>query len=146
MHCCRPVLDEVAGVSYELSEAQYAANEREDTWVQRLLGTLVRLAMWLQPLTTGQVFDAILGLIIDRVGALSCPWPSSSCCGAVYLLRVNALSSAWLASCMPHAGRKLSEACFRARIAAGMQRQASHCLNRCHSAPCTAVPIVVLGT
>ena len=67
------MLDEVAGVSYELSEAQYAANEREDTWVQRLLGTLVRLAMWLQPLTTGQVFDAILGLIIDRVGALPCP-------------------------------------------------------------------------
>lgn len=71
--CCRPVLDEVTGVSYELSEAQYAANERQDTWVQRLLGTLVRLATWLQPLTTGQVFDAILGLIIDRVGSLLAP-------------------------------------------------------------------------
>ncbi|KAK9828174.1 hypothetical protein WJX74_001770 [Apatococcus lobatus] len=63
----RPVLDEVAGVSYELSEAQYAANEREDTWSQRLLGSLVRFATWLQPLTTGQVFDTILGFVIDRV-------------------------------------------------------------------------------
>ncbi len=70
MIACRPVLDEVAGVSYELTEAQYAANEREDTWVQRLLGLLVRFAMWLQPLTTGQVFSTILALVIDRVRAL----------------------------------------------------------------------------
>lgn len=61
------MLDEVAGFSYELSEAQYAANEREDTWVQRLLGMLVRFAHWLQPLTTGQVFDTIFCLVIDRV-------------------------------------------------------------------------------
>ena len=72
LYCCRPVLDKVTGVSYELSEAQYAANEREDTWVQRLLGTLVSFATWLQPLTTGQVFDTILCLVLDRVGALLC--------------------------------------------------------------------------
>ena len=72
IYCCRPVLDEVTGVSYELSEAQYAANEREDTWVQRLVGTLVSFTTWLQPLTTGQVFDTILGLVLDRVGALPC--------------------------------------------------------------------------
>ena len=31
---CRVPLDEVAAVSYVLTEAQYAANEAGDTWVQ----------------------------------------------------------------------------------------------------------------
>lgn len=31
---CRSPLDEVAAVSYVLTEAQYAANEAGDTWVQ----------------------------------------------------------------------------------------------------------------
>ena len=70
MHC-RPILDEVAGASFELSEAQYAANEREDTWVQKLLSLLVRFAMWMQPLTTVQVFNSIFGFLIDRVSR--CP-------------------------------------------------------------------------
>jgi conserved oligomeric Golgi complex subunit 4 len=33
----RPVLDSVATISYELSEAEYADNEMNDPWVQRLL-------------------------------------------------------------------------------------------------------------
>ena len=34
MLACRSPLDEVAAVSYVLTEAQYAANEAGDTWVQ----------------------------------------------------------------------------------------------------------------
>ncbi|KAK1315537.1 Conserved oligomeric Golgi complex subunit 4 [Acorus calamus] len=61
----RPVLDTVATISYELSEAEYAENEVNDPWVQRLLHAIETNAAWLQPSMTSDNYDAFLHLIID---------------------------------------------------------------------------------
>lgn len=63
----RPVLDSVATVSYELSEAEYADNEVNDPWVQRLLHAVETNAAWLQPLMTANNYDSFVHLIIDFI-------------------------------------------------------------------------------
>lgn len=63
----RPVLDSVATISYELSEAEYADNEVNDPWVQRLLHAVETNAAWLQPLMTANNYDSFVHLIIDFI-------------------------------------------------------------------------------
>nr|XP_011468891.1 PREDICTED: conserved oligomeric Golgi complex subunit 4 [Fragaria vesca subsp. vesca] len=61
----RPVLDNVATISYELSEAEYAENEVNDPWVQRLLHAVETNAAWLQSLMTTNNYDSFIHLIIE---------------------------------------------------------------------------------
>lgn len=63
----RPVLDSVATISYELSEAEYADNEVNDPWVQRLLHSVETNVAWLQPLMTVSNYDAFVHLVIDFI-------------------------------------------------------------------------------
>ncbi|XP_010428271.1 PREDICTED: conserved oligomeric Golgi complex subunit 4 [Camelina sativa] len=63
----RPVLDTVATISYELTETEYAENEVNDPWVQRLLHSVETNAAWLQPLMTSNNYDSFLHLIIDFI-------------------------------------------------------------------------------
>lgn len=63
----RPVLDNVATISYELSEAEYAENEVNDPWVQRLLHTVETNVGWLQNLMTVNNYDSLVHLVIDFI-------------------------------------------------------------------------------
>ncbi|KAL6553066.1 Golgi transport complex subunit 4 [Orobanche gracilis] len=63
----RPVLDSVATISYEISEAEYADNEVNDPWVQRLLHAVETNVAWLQSLMTANNYDAFLHLVIDFI-------------------------------------------------------------------------------
>uniref|UniRef100_A0A5B6ZI42 Conserved oligomeric Golgi complex subunit 4 n=1 Tax=Davidia involucrata TaxID=16924 RepID=A0A5B6ZI42_DAVIN len=63
----RPVLDSVATISYELSEAEYADNEVNDPWVQRLLHVVETNVAWLQPLMTANNYDSFVHLVIDFI-------------------------------------------------------------------------------
>ncbi|CAK0785054.1 hypothetical protein CVIRNUC_008259 [Coccomyxa viridis] len=63
----RATLDEAAGASYELTDAEYAANEAGDTWVDHLLGILVALLQWLQPLLTPSNYDALVASLLQKV-------------------------------------------------------------------------------
>ncbi|XP_057423899.1 conserved oligomeric Golgi complex subunit 4 [Lotus japonicus] len=63
----RPVLDSVGTISYELSEAEYADNEVNDPWVQRLLHAVETNVAWLQPLMTVNNYDTFVHLIIDFI-------------------------------------------------------------------------------
>ncbi|KAF3620654.1 Conserved oligomeric Golgi complex subunit 4 [Capsicum annuum] len=62
-----PVLDTVAPISYELSESEYADNEVNDPWVQRLLHAVETNVAWLQPLMTANNYDSLVHLVIDFV-------------------------------------------------------------------------------
>lgn len=61
----RPVLDSVATISYELSEAEYADNEVNDPWVQRLLHAVETNVAWLQPVMTANNYDSLVHMVID---------------------------------------------------------------------------------
>ncbi|KAL2609822.1 hypothetical protein R1flu_028395 [Riccia fluitans] len=61
----RGILDVVGPVSYELTEAQYAENEVNDPWVQKLLHLVDVNVAWLQPLLTSNNYDSLVHLIID---------------------------------------------------------------------------------
>ncbi|XP_059624106.1 conserved oligomeric Golgi complex subunit 4 [Cornus florida] len=63
----RPVLDSVATISYELSEAEYADNEVNDPWVQRLLHSVETNVAWLQPLMTANNYDSFVHLVVDFI-------------------------------------------------------------------------------
>ncbi|KAA8532648.1 hypothetical protein F0562_032536 [Nyssa sinensis] len=63
----RPVLDSVATISYELSESEYADNEVNDPWVQRLLHAVETNVAWLQPLMTANNYDSFVHLAIDFI-------------------------------------------------------------------------------
>lgn len=63
----RPVLDSVATISYELSEAEYADNEVNDPWVQRLLHVVETNVAWLQPVMTANNYDSFVHLVIDFI-------------------------------------------------------------------------------
>ncbi|KAJ7951380.1 Conserved oligomeric Golgi complex subunit 4 [Quillaja saponaria] len=63
----RPVLDSVATISYELSEAEYADNEVNDPWVQRLLHAVETNVSWLQSLMTANNYDSFVHLVIDFI-------------------------------------------------------------------------------
>lgn len=61
----RPVLDSVATVSYELSDAEYEDNEVNDPWVQKLLHAIETNVAWLQPVMTSNNYDSFVHLVID---------------------------------------------------------------------------------
>ncbi|KAJ4791197.1 Conserved oligomeric Golgi complex subunit 4 [Rhynchospora pubera] len=63
----RPVLDAVATVSYELTDAEYAENEANDPWSQKLLHTIDSTLSWLQPYMTTSNYDSLIHLVIDFV-------------------------------------------------------------------------------
>ncbi|KAE9460203.1 hypothetical protein C3L33_07897, partial [Rhododendron williamsianum] len=63
----RPVLDSVATISYELSEAEYADNEVNDPWVQRLLHSVESNVAWFQPLMTANNYDPFIHFVIDFI-------------------------------------------------------------------------------
>ncbi|KAF7139386.1 hypothetical protein RHSIM_Rhsim07G0007000 [Rhododendron simsii] len=63
----RPVLDSVATISYELSEAEYADNEVNDPWVQQLLHSADSNVAWLQPLMTANNYDSFVHFFIDFI-------------------------------------------------------------------------------
>ncbi|XP_021747647.1 conserved oligomeric Golgi complex subunit 4-like [Chenopodium quinoa] len=63
----RPIVDNVGTISYELSEAEYADNEVNDPWVQRLLHAVETNAAWLQPVMTANNYDTFVHLIIDFI-------------------------------------------------------------------------------
>ena len=67
---CRPAFDEAAAASYELGDAEYAANEVEVTWVTSLLGILVACLQWLQPMLTPGNFDALVASLLDKARLL----------------------------------------------------------------------------
>ncbi|CAI9274724.1 unnamed protein product [Lactuca saligna] len=66
-HRIRPVLDTVATVSYDLSETEYAENEVNDPWVQRLLHAVESNTSWFQPLMTANIYDSFVHLVIDFI-------------------------------------------------------------------------------
>lgn len=63
----RSILDAVGTISYELSEMQYAENEINDPWVQKLLHAVETNVMWLQPVMTTNNYDSFVHLIIDFI-------------------------------------------------------------------------------
>ncbi|KAL6746871.1 component of oligomeric golgi complex 4 [Haematococcus lacustris] len=65
----RTVLEEVAAVSYQLSEAEYAAAESGEGWVQRLLVGLELAVTWLQPLLTANNYEGMVHGVLDKVVA-----------------------------------------------------------------------------
>ena len=54
-------------MSYELSDAEYAANEVEDTWVQGLLAGLGAYLSTLQPLLTPANYEQLVSLLLEKV-------------------------------------------------------------------------------
>lgn len=65
----RPVLDEVAAVSYLLSDSEYSNREAEDGWANHLLAALQLLLLWLQPLLTSNNYEVLLHLLLDKMVA-----------------------------------------------------------------------------
>lgn len=63
----RPALDAVSAVSYDLSEAQYAENEVDDPWVQRLVMLVEQNLGTLQPLLTPNNYDSLVAQVTDLV-------------------------------------------------------------------------------
>ncbi|XP_072956166.1 conserved oligomeric Golgi complex subunit 4 [Typha angustifolia] len=63
----RPVLDNVATISYELNDAEYGENEVNDPWVQKLLHAVETNMVWLQPTMTSNNYDLFVHLAIDFI-------------------------------------------------------------------------------
>ncbi|RWW48135.1 hypothetical protein BHE74_00045813 [Ensete ventricosum] len=63
----RPILDTVATISYELDDPEYAENEMNDPWVQKLLHGVETNILWLQPLMTSNNYDSFVHLVIDFI-------------------------------------------------------------------------------
>ncbi|XP_021297102.1 conserved oligomeric Golgi complex subunit 4 [Herrania umbratica] len=63
----RSVLDNAATISYELSESEYADNEVNDPWVQRLLHAVEINVAWIQSLMTANNYDSFVHLVIDFI-------------------------------------------------------------------------------
>lgn len=61
----RPVLDEAAAASYELGEADLGA---PSPWPHALLRAFQAHLGWLQPLLTPSGHDALVHLVLDKVG------------------------------------------------------------------------------
>ena len=63
----RPILDAVGTISYELTEAQYAENEVNNPWVQKLLYAVDTNVTWLQPVMTTNNYDSLVHFLIDFI-------------------------------------------------------------------------------
>lgn len=62
-----PFMDEVSTVNFELTEAQYAANEVAESWVQRFLVAFMACLQFLSPIMAGGPYDAVVSNILDKV-------------------------------------------------------------------------------
>ena len=69
---CRAALDEAGNASYELTDAEYASNEAGDTWVDHLLGILVAMLQWLQPLLTPSNYDTLVASLLLKASPGPC--------------------------------------------------------------------------
>ncbi|KAF9589205.1 hypothetical protein IFM89_019714 [Coptis chinensis] len=65
--CIRPCWASVGIISYELSEVEYAENEVNDPWVQKLLHAVETNAAGLQPLMTTNNYDSFVHFVIDFI-------------------------------------------------------------------------------
>lgn len=64
----RPLLDEIASVSYEITEAQYARNEADDAWWSHVLLESLRAALqWAQPILAQSLFESLVGALLESV-------------------------------------------------------------------------------
>ena len=63
----RAPLEEVDSSSYVLSEEEYAANEVDATWLDRLLNIMVAIMQWFQPLLTAGNYDWLVATLIAKV-------------------------------------------------------------------------------
>lgn len=68
---CRPALDEVGEVQYEMSDEDYAGKEVEDTWVQALLAHLGHYLNSLKPLLTPSNYQQLVTQLLDKVDRTS---------------------------------------------------------------------------
>ena len=60
-------MDEVSTVNFELTEAQYAANEVAESWVQRFLVAFMACLQFLSPIMAAGPYDAVVSNILDKV-------------------------------------------------------------------------------
>ncbi|KAG2447879.1 hypothetical protein HYH02_007335 [Chlamydomonas schloesseri] len=66
----KPTLDEVAALSYSLSEAEYGAGEAEGGgWAGRLVLALSALSGLLRPLLTPANWEVLFGALLDKLAA-----------------------------------------------------------------------------
>ncbi|GIL67931.1 hypothetical protein Vafri_21202 [Volvox africanus] len=65
----RTLLDEVAAMSYSLTEADYSALEAEGGWAGRLVLALSGLASLLRPLLTTSNWEVLFGSLLDKLSA-----------------------------------------------------------------------------
>ncbi|KAL4441200.1 hypothetical protein ABPG77_011437 [Micractinium sp. CCAP 211/92] len=65
----RPVLDDAAAASYELSEADLAPGGGASGWPQALLLAFAVHLAWLQPLLAPGAYDSLVHLVLDKVVA-----------------------------------------------------------------------------
>lgn len=71
----RPALDEAAAAPYELAESDLAGPAGgASAWPQQLLVGLQAHLSWLQPLLTPTNYDALVHLVLDKVGGLHDWW------------------------------------------------------------------------
>lgn len=64
---CRPALDEVGEVQYEMTDEDYAGKEVEDSWVQSLLAHLGHYLNALQPLLTPSNYQHLVAQLLEKV-------------------------------------------------------------------------------
>lgn len=62
----RPVLDDAAAASYELSEADLAPGGGASGWPQALLLAFAVHLAWLQPLLAPGAYDSLVHLVLDK--------------------------------------------------------------------------------
>lgn len=79
---CRPSLDEVGEVQYEMSDEEYAGKEVEDSWVQALLAQLGHHLNILRPLLTPSNYQHLVTQLLEKVS----PTPAFQCLRAICLL------------------------------------------------------------
>ncbi|KAF5201671.1 Conserved oligomeric golgi complex subunit, partial [Thalictrum thalictroides] len=62
-----PVLDTFETINYELSETEYAENEVNNPWVQKLLHAVETSIVWLLPALTVNNYDSFVHFVIDFI-------------------------------------------------------------------------------
>jgi hypothetical protein len=62
-----PALDEVAALTYQPSEAEYAAMEAEEAWTARLLLAMEARLAWLRPMLIPAAYDGLVAHLVDKV-------------------------------------------------------------------------------
>lgn len=68
MLLCRALFEEADSSPYELSEAEYAANEVAFTWVDNLSNLLIVMLRWFQPLLTAGNHEELVSALLEKVG------------------------------------------------------------------------------